>query len=235
MAYTPRSPRTTDTKDLWSSIESAGDAWFDGRVLNLSEGGMLVATSSDLDVATLVGFELEGAGFCYAGHGAIAHRTNDAIGVSFWGWQDGADRPVRALIDARVGRQTVRSRRPGELSVRRSPSLDSRAYERASLTGFSVTIEYAPAGIARHHRVLNISEHGMLVAGLTLPLCAPIAFTLQGRGIKHIGHGHVSRRTLATSGVAVDHWDGAPETIRTHITKASGDSQPQESYVTDWA
>jgi hypothetical protein len=60
-----RQPRSTQTKDLSATLRSAGHTRVIGRVLNLSEGGMLFA-GSDLDVGETTSFELEGPGFRFA-------------------------------------------------------------------------------------------------------------------------------------------------------------------------
>jgi hypothetical protein len=80
-----RPPRSTDTKDLSASLRSDGRCGGVGRVLNLCVGGMLLESSSDLEVAETVGFELVGRGFRYAGRAAVAHRQDGAIGPSLAG------------------------------------------------------------------------------------------------------------------------------------------------------
>jgi hypothetical protein len=74
-----RQPRTTQTEDLSATLRSAGRARVVGRVLNLSEGGMLVA-SSDLKVGETASFELAGPDFQFAGLATVAHRTDRAMG-----------------------------------------------------------------------------------------------------------------------------------------------------------
>ena len=61
-----RQPRTTQTEDLSATLRSAGRTRVVGCVLNLSEGGMLVA-SSDLKVGETASFELAGPAFQFAG------------------------------------------------------------------------------------------------------------------------------------------------------------------------
>ena len=78
-----RPARSTDTRDLSASLRSDRRCGDVGRVLNLCEGGMLLESSSDLDVAETVGFELVGPGFRYAGLAAVAHRHDGAIGLRF--------------------------------------------------------------------------------------------------------------------------------------------------------
>lgn len=92
--------RITDTRDLVASLRSAGRSPRSGRVINLSQGGMLVHTSH-LEVGETTAFELLGPGFRYAGLAEVVHRTNGAAGLRFLGWQGHAERPLRALIESR--------------------------------------------------------------------------------------------------------------------------------------
>jgi hypothetical protein len=106
-----RHPRISDTGDLLAKLRSTRRTPQDTPVLNLSEGGMLVA-GEDLAVGDRTGFELAGPSFHYAGVAEVAHLTNGTTGLRFLSWQGQADRPVRSLIAARsewgtskVGRQ----------------------------------------------------------------------------------------------------------------------------------
>jgi hypothetical protein len=93
-------PRISDTGDLLAKLGSIGRSPQAGSVLNLSEGGMLVA-GSKLKVGQITGFELSGPNFHYAGVAEVAHLTNATTGLRFLSWQGQADRPVRSLIDER--------------------------------------------------------------------------------------------------------------------------------------
>ena len=57
-----RPARSTGTRDLSASVRSNRHCGEVGRVLNLCDGGMLVESSRDRDVAETVGFELVGPG-----------------------------------------------------------------------------------------------------------------------------------------------------------------------------
>jgi hypothetical protein len=210
-----RAPRTTDTKDLSVSLRSSGRRWMDSSVLNLSEGGMLIARSADLDVAATASFELVGPSFCYDGVVEIAHREAEAIGLSFLSWAGATDRSVRALVDARLGGLQLGSNDPDELAIGRPADRDSEGHEGAAVGGLSAVIEWAPVGAASRHRVLRVSEQEVLIECLALPLGARISFVLAGDGINHVGDGHVAHRTGRIAGVAVDHWEGPPEAVRT--------------------
>ena len=93
-------PRITDTQDLIAGLQAIGRPLKAGRVLNLSEGGMLV-TGTTLGVGDVTGFELAGPGFRYAGVANVAHTTDGATGLQFICWRGQADRSVRALVTRR--------------------------------------------------------------------------------------------------------------------------------------
>ena len=118
MARTSRDPRTTDTKDLSASLQSNGRSCVVARVLNLCEGGMLVTTSSDLKVAETTSVELSGPGFHYAGLVKVAHREDGAMGLRFLSWQGPVDRPIRALVAARLRGQQLGSHHGAPEAIR---------------------------------------------------------------------------------------------------------------------
>ena len=233
-----RPPRSTDTKDLSASLRSDGRCGGVGRVLNLCEGGMLLESSSDLELAETVGFELVGPGFRYAGRAAVAHRQDGAIGLRFLSWDGPVERPVGVLVGARLRGRQLGLHDPGKLGIGPRMMWDSRGGDdRAAVSGLSALIEASPGAATRRHQVLNVSEQGMLIDGLALlPVGARVSFVLAGRGISHVGCGRVAHRTDASAGVAVDHWHGAPEAIRGLITGESElGSQLVDAYITDWS
>ncbi len=97
-----RPSRTADTNDLSASLRSNGRVLGVGRVLNLSEGGMLLESDSDLAVGEITGFELAGSGFRYVGFAAVARRAEGAIGLRFVVWKGPADSSLGALVAARL-------------------------------------------------------------------------------------------------------------------------------------
>src|SRR5450755_1088742 len=101
MAFTRQHPRITYAQDLSARLRPTGRSCVSGRVLNLSEGGMLIATR-DLDIGGTTDFELAGPDFRFAGVAKVAHRTDVATGLRFLCWQGPADRPLHALIAARL-------------------------------------------------------------------------------------------------------------------------------------
>jgi hypothetical protein len=104
MADMRRYPRTTQTEDLSATLRAARHTCVVGRVLNLSEGGMLVA-SIGLEVDETADFELAGSGFRFAGVATVAHRNERAMALHFLSWQGQAYRSICTLIAARLRKQ----------------------------------------------------------------------------------------------------------------------------------
>jgi hypothetical protein len=232
-----RPARSTDTKDLSASLGSDRRCDEPSRVLNLCEGGMLLESSSDLEVAEAVGFELVGPGFRYAGVAAVAHRQDGAIGLRFLSWDGPVERPFGALVATRLRGRRLGSRDPGKLGITAPKMSDSRGDDRAAVSGLSALIEASPGAPTRRHRVLNVSEQGMLIDSLALaPVGAQISFVLTGRSMSQVGYGRVAHRTDTSAGVAVDHWYGAREAICGLITgEAELGPRLMDAYITDWS
>jgi hypothetical protein len=95
-----RHPRITDAHDLQARLGSDGSSGGADRVLNLSEGGMLVANGS-LEARQKTAFELTGPSFHYAGVAEVVHLTNETSGLRFLSWQGEDNRPIRSLIEQR--------------------------------------------------------------------------------------------------------------------------------------
>ncbi len=100
MTNARRHPRITDVNGFRARFGSGRDAKGDGTVLNLSEGGMLVADHS-LEVGQQTGFELSGPSFHYSGVAEVVHLTTETAGLRFLSWQDHDNRPIRSLIEQR--------------------------------------------------------------------------------------------------------------------------------------
>jgi hypothetical protein len=103
--------RITETEDLSATLWTPDCSISARPVLNLGEGGMLVA-DVEVDVGDLASFEIAGSYFRYAGVAAVVHNTDGATGVHFVRWQGQVDRPLRALITARILRQRLVGREP---------------------------------------------------------------------------------------------------------------------------
>jgi hypothetical protein len=108
MDFLRRHPRIIYAQELSASLRPTGGSYIVGRVLNLSEGGMLVATS-DLDVGGTTDFEVVGRDFRFAGLAKVAHRTDVAIGLRFLRWQRPTDRRLHAMIASSIRKQQVDS------------------------------------------------------------------------------------------------------------------------------
>jgi hypothetical protein len=100
MTNARRHPRITAVHDVRARFGSGRDSRGVDRVLNLSEGGMLVADQS-LAVGQTTGFELSGPSFHYAGVAEVVHLTSETAGLRFLSWQDHDNRPIRSLIEQR--------------------------------------------------------------------------------------------------------------------------------------
>lgn len=240
--FARRPARSTDTDDLSASLRCDEHWCGGGGVLNLSEGGMLVESGvlvesgSELEVAQMVGFELWGADFRYAGLAAVAHRERGSIGLRFVTWEgDRVDGSVRALVAARLRGQHLRAQNAGKLAGARAQACDAREHQRADVSGLWAVIDGLPGATAERHGVLNVGEWGMLINGLVRPVGARISFVLVGRGIDHAGSGRVAHRRGRSAGVAVDHWYGAPEAIRALVGDESELGPGAEAYITDWS
>jgi len=96
-----RHPRITDVRGLRARIGSGRESRDVEDVINLSEGGMLVADKG-LTVGARTGFELSGPDFHYAGVAEVMHLTNETTGLRFLSWQARDNRPIRSLIEQRA-------------------------------------------------------------------------------------------------------------------------------------
>lgn len=109
---------------------------------------------------------------------------------------------------------------------------DSRKHDRASISMLSVVITQS-SGDTNRHEVLDVSERGMLIDGLLLPVGARIDFVLEDWPFSYVGRGHVAHQTDTAAGVAVDHWHGAPEAIRDLVAGGTPRRAQQNGYVTE--
>jgi hypothetical protein len=100
MSNARRHARITEVRDFRAKFGSGRDSRKVDRILNLSEGGMLVADGS-LAVGQQTGFELSGPSFHYAGVAEVVHLTSETTGLRFLSWQSHDNRPIRSLIEQR--------------------------------------------------------------------------------------------------------------------------------------
>jgi hypothetical protein len=100
MTNARRHPRITGVQDVRAKFGAGGSSRGVDSVLNLSEGGMLVADAT-LEVGQSTAFELSGPNFHYAGVAEVMHLTNETTGLRFLSWQARDNRPIRSLIEER--------------------------------------------------------------------------------------------------------------------------------------
>ncbi len=108
MVHMSRDLRIADTHDLSATVRSHHRG-VTGPVVNLSAGGMLITTSSDLQVAETASFELSGPDFHFAGLAEVVHRDGRAMGLHFVSWQGPVERCIRAMVAARLREQQIDS------------------------------------------------------------------------------------------------------------------------------
>jgi hypothetical protein len=95
-----RHPRISDTQDLVAKLDPRGPSSHGGRVLNLSEGGMLIA-GGPLALGQKADFEITGPSMHYAGVAEVAHLSSEGTGLRFLSWEGHDNRPIRSLIEQR--------------------------------------------------------------------------------------------------------------------------------------
>jgi PilZ domain len=91
-------PRFANVHGFRARFGSGDESRSVESVLNLSEGGMLVADDT-LDVGQKTEFELSGPSFHYAGVAEVVHLTNETTGLRFLSWQNHDNRPIRSMIE----------------------------------------------------------------------------------------------------------------------------------------
>jgi hypothetical protein len=126
MDNTRRHRRLTNVRNFRATFGSADNSRNVDRVLNLSEGGMLVADDT-LDVGQKTEFELSGPSFHYAGVAEVVHLTNETTGLRFLSWKTHDKRPVRSMLE-----QLSEWQAPADASDRRKDPVIRRV---AVLTG----------------------------------------------------------------------------------------------------
>jgi hypothetical protein len=108
MPSTRRHMRIADTQDLRARLRPPS-RYAANPVLNLSEGGMLVA-GGERDVGEIVSFELSGPReFRFAGLAEVAHSSKRATGLRFLDADASAGGQIEDLIAARIRVQLLES------------------------------------------------------------------------------------------------------------------------------
>jgi hypothetical protein len=108
MLFTRNAPRISDTQDLFATLPPTRRHIAARGVLNLCEGGMLVA-GGELEVGKIAKFELAGPDFRSTGLAEVIHHNDGATGLRFIHWHAAADGEMRDLIAAKVLRQQLES------------------------------------------------------------------------------------------------------------------------------
>lgn len=108
MAFIRSHARTNHTEDLSARLRDGGRRSDVLRVLNLSEGGMLIA-GGELEVGEVVSFEFAGPDCRSVGLAEVAHRTDEATGLRFTRWDSSMERAIRNLIVSRICQQHMES------------------------------------------------------------------------------------------------------------------------------
>jgi len=112
MPLTRRHMRIADTQDLRARLRPPS-RYAANRVLNLSEGGVLVA-GGERDIGEIVSFELSGPQeFRFAGLAEVAHSTKTATGLRFLDADASARRQIEDLIATRIRGQLLESSASG--------------------------------------------------------------------------------------------------------------------------
>jgi c-di-GMP-binding flagellar brake protein YcgR len=104
MPFLRNHPRTTDTQDLSIRLRPAGRTQPQRRVLNLSEGGMLIA-GGRFEVGSTMPFELAAGDLHAAGLAQVEHSTGGTTGLRFVRWDPSGDREIQELIHERIRNQ----------------------------------------------------------------------------------------------------------------------------------
>ena len=109
-----------------------------------------------------------------------------------------------------------------------------RQHGRARIGGVTASILGLSAA-AKKHRVIDLSEGGLRLRGLELPVGSNVRFVLDGGGISCEGEGRVAHRSRGASGIAVERWIGTSETVRSAVmSKLLAESAWSEAYISDW-
>jgi PilZ domain len=104
MPFSRNHPRTTDTHDLAIRLRTGGRLQPKRRVVNVSEGGVLIA-GGGLEVGSRVPFELAAGSVEITGVAEVEHCTADTAGLRFLEFEASADRTIHLLIRERIRKQ----------------------------------------------------------------------------------------------------------------------------------
>ncbi len=105
MSFSRRYPRISDTEDLLAQMACAGRP-FAARVMDLSEGGMLVE-GNGLAVGERIPFELAGPDLRSGGTAEVAHCAGGSAGLRFVQMDGSGKREICDLVATRVLRERL--------------------------------------------------------------------------------------------------------------------------------
>lgn len=109
-----------------------------------------------------------------------------------------------------------------------------RRHSRVSGAALSASVAYSRRAATRH-TVIDISEGGLRLAGLDLPVGAKVRFEIEGADLRCNGRGHVVRRTDEGAAVAVDRWAQSPPEVRALVTAGLfAETSWRDLYVSSW-
>jgi hypothetical protein len=109
-----------------------------------------------------------------------------------------------------------------------------RQHGRARIAGLKALVEGHPSR-PRPYSVIDLSEGGLRIQGLELPVGSSVRFALEGGGVSCEGEGHVAHRGRGASGIAVDRWIGTSETVRSAVmSQLLTELAWTDAYISDW-
>lgn len=109
-----------------------------------------------------------------------------------------------------------------------------RQHGRARIGGLSASVVRRSSPPTRYP-VIDLSEGGLRLRGLELPVGSNVRFVLDGGGISGEGEGRVAHRGKGGSGIAVERWIGTSETVRSAVmSKLLAESALNDAYISDW-
>jgi PilZ domain len=88
---------------------------------------------------------------------------------------------------------------------------------------------------ATQHAVVDVSEGGLRLTGLDLPVGSRVALALEGGGLRCDAHGQVVRRSGDEAAIAVDRWAGSLYDVRALVTSGLlAQMSWRDLYVSNW-
>jgi len=110
----------------------------------------------------------------------------------------------------------------------------SRHDSRVPGGGLTACVEEPTHGLS-WHAVIDISEGGLHLARLSLPVGSQITFDIEGVELRCHGSGHVVRSSDGSVAVAVDQWSESADSVLALVTAGLlADMEWRELYVSNW-